>query len=84
MPGQYSTRGGCDPCPVEADLAEGLARLFLCACCRVQVLICCCCERGQICCAGGCAQEARQQAQRVDGQPYQSSRRSRLAPLQSG
>lgn len=78
MPGQYSTRGGCRPCSVEADLAEGSARLFLCARCRVQALICSCCDRGQIYCAGGCAQEARQQAQRVAGQRYQASRRGRL------
>ncbi len=79
MPGQYSTRFGCRPCPPEADPVEGAARLFLCARCRVQVLICRCCDRGQIYCAGGCAQEARHQAQRKAGQRYQASRRGRLA-----
>jgi hypothetical protein len=79
MPGQYSTRCGCRPCSPEADWAEGAARLFLCARCRGQVLICSCCDRGQIYCAGGCAQEARHQAQRAAGQRYQASRRGRLA-----
>jgi hypothetical protein len=80
MPGQYSTRGGCRPCLPKADLVEeGSARLFLCARCRVQVLICSCCDRGQIYCAGTCAQEARHQAQRAAGQRYQASRRGRLA-----
>ena len=37
------------------------ARLFLCAGCRAQVLICSCCDRGQIYCAGDCAPHARRQ-----------------------
>ncbi len=79
MPGQYSTRCGCRPCRPEADPAEGSARLFVCGRCRVQVLICSCCDRGQIYCAGGCAQEARHRAQREAGRRYQASRRGRLA-----
>jgi hypothetical protein len=79
MPGQYSTRCGCRPCPAEAAPAEGMARLFLCARCRVQVLICRYCDRGQIYCAGGCAREARHRAQRAAGERYQSSRRGRVA-----
>jgi hypothetical protein len=79
MRGQYPTRSGCRPCGPEADPVEGWARLYLCGRCRVQVLICRCCDRGQIYCAGGCAQEARHQAQREAGQRYQASRRGRLA-----
>jgi hypothetical protein len=79
MPGEYSTRCGRRPCPSKADLVEGAARLFLCARCRVQVVICSCCDRGQIYCADGCAQEARHQAQRAAGRRYQASRRGRLA-----
>jgi hypothetical protein len=30
------------------------ARLFICAECRAQALICSCCDRGQIYCAGDC------------------------------
>ncbi len=83
MPGHYSTRCRRRPCrgsggrgPAEA--AEGPARLFLCARCRAQVLVCSCCDRGQIYCAGGCAREARHQAQRAAGRSYQASRRGRV------
>jgi hypothetical protein len=51
---------------------------FVCGRCRVQVLICSCCDRGQIYCADGCAQEARQQAQRAAGQRYQVGWRGRV------
>jgi hypothetical protein len=55
------------------------ARLFLCAGCRIQSVICSCCDRGQIYCAGDCAARARHRAQRAAGQRYQTSRRGRLA-----
>ena len=54
------------------------ARLFLCALCRRQVLICSCCDRGQIYCAEGCAGEARRRAQRAAGARYQRRYRGRL------
>jgi len=78
MPGEYSTRCGRRPCPDEADPVEGPARLFACVRCHAQVLVCSCCDRGQIYCAGSCAQEARHQAQRAAGQRYQASRRGRV------
>ena len=55
------------------------ARLFVCAGCRAQSLICSCCDRGQIYCAGDCAARARHRAQRAAGRRYQTSRRGRLA-----
>jgi hypothetical protein len=55
------------------------ARLFLCAGCRAQSVICSCCDRGQIYCAGDCAARARHRAQRAAGQRCQTSRRGRLA-----
>jgi hypothetical protein len=78
MPGHYSTRCRRRPCRSLAVAAEGPARLFLCARCQAQVLICSCCDRGQIYCAGGCAREVRHQAQRAAGRSYQASRRGRV------
>lgn len=78
MPGHYSTRCRRRPCRSLAEAAEGPARLFLCARCQAQVLICSCCDRGQIYCAGGCAREVRHQAQRAAGRSYQASRRGRV------
>jgi hypothetical protein len=54
-------------------------RMFLCARCRVQVLICRRCDRGQIYCGSGCAGHAREAAQRAAGQRYQTSRPGRFA-----
>jgi hypothetical protein len=68
-------RGACRSAHHEARSA----RLFLCAACRTQSLICGCCDRGQIYCAGDCAARARRHALRAAGQRYQSSRRGRLA-----
>jgi len=78
MPGQYSTRCGQRPSTGAARAEDTPGRLFLCGRCRVQVLICSCCDRGQIYCAGGCAREARQQAQRDAGRRYQASFRGRV------
>ena len=55
------------------------ARLFLCADCRAQAVICSCCDRGQVYCAGNCAQRARRRKQDAAGRRYQTSRRGRLA-----
>lgn len=55
------------------------ARLFLCAGCRAQALICSCCDRGQVYCAGDCAQRARRRKQDAAGRRYQTSHRGRLA-----
>ena len=53
-------------------------RMYLCARCRAQVVVCRRCDRGQIYCPGGCAREARRAAQRAAGRRYQSSRRGRF------
>ena len=45
-------------------MADQSARLFLCACCRIQVLVCRQCDRGQRYCADGCAATTRRALQR--------------------
>lgn len=55
------------------------ARLFICAGCRAQSLICSCCDRGQIYCAGGCGRLARRRSQRAAGARSQTSRHGRRA-----
>lgn len=55
------------------------ARLYVCAGCRRQVLICSCCDRGQIYCPGDCAPRARRHSLRAAGRRYQTSRQGRLA-----
>jgi hypothetical protein len=57
---------------------EYTCRLFLCARCRKQVLICRRCDRGQIYCPDGCAQIARRQSVRDAGHRYQQSRQGRF------
>jgi hypothetical protein len=57
--------------------SRGAGRLFLCARCHVQVVICRRCDRGQIYCAAGCAREARREAQWGAGRRYQASVRGR-------
>ena len=64
---------GCEPRDAPS------ARLFLCADCRAQALICGCCDRGQIYCAGDCARRARRRKQNHAGRRYQTSRLGRLA-----
>jgi hypothetical protein len=61
---------------VQADPAS--ARLYLCAGCRRQVIVCSCCDRGQIYCRDGCAQQARRCTLQQAGRRYQASRRGRL------
>lgn len=56
---------------------EATARLYNCARCRRQVVICSYCDRGQRYCAEGCAQVARAESMREAGQRYQNSRRGR-------
>ena len=58
---------------------DPVGRFFLCGRCRAQVLICSHCDRGQVYCAEGCSQAARQESQRHAGRRYQQSRRGRLA-----
>lgn len=56
---------------------DGPARLFLCACCRVQVIVCSHCDRGQRYCAGDCAQRTRQRLQGQAAKRYQNSLKGR-------
>jgi hypothetical protein len=57
---------------------ENPARLFHCARCRAQVLICSRCDRGNLYCGPICAQQARRESLRAAGRRYQRSRRGRL------
>ena len=81
MQGQYPGNRGVRPRGVYRSDHGGVAsaRLFVCAGCRTQALICGCCDRGQIYCAGECARRARRGTQRAAGRRYQTSRRGRLA-----
>jgi hypothetical protein len=55
------------------------ARLFVCARCRAQVLLCSHCDRGNRYCGRGCRREARDAARREAGRRYQRSHRGRMA-----
>ena len=55
------------------------ARLFHCARCRRQVVICSHCDRGNRYCGKRCAQTARRQSQREAARRYQRTRRGRFA-----
>lgn len=57
---------------------EATCRLFLCARCRKQVIICRYCDRGQSYCADGCAKIARSHSLREAGRRYQQSRQGRF------
>jgi hypothetical protein len=63
-------------------LAEHPARLFVCARCRAQVLLCSRCDRGQRYCGRDCSRAARQGSRREAAQRYQRSRAGRLAHAQ--
>jgi hypothetical protein len=81
MQGHYPENRGVRPhgvCGFEQGEAPPV-RLLLCAGCRAQALICSCCDRGQIYCAGDCAQRARRRSQTAAGRRYQSSHRGRHA-----
>lgn len=52
-------------------------RLFLCARCQAQVLVCSQCDRGQRYCAAGCADITRLSLQREAGKRYQQGRAGR-------
>jgi hypothetical protein len=82
-PGNRGDRplGSCrlDPCEPDHGAASPSARLFVCAGCRCQVVICSFCDRGQVYCAGDCAGVARRRTLHDAGRRYQSSRPGRLA-----
>ena len=52
-------------------------RLFLCARCQAQVLVCSQCDRGHRYCANGCANITRRSRQREASNRYQQSRTGR-------
>ena len=56
---------------------EQTGRLFLCAHCQAQVLVCSQCDRGQRYCAAGCADITRLSLQREAGKRYQQGRAGR-------
>jgi hypothetical protein len=61
---------------------EQHARLFLCARCRTQVVLCSHCDRGNRYCNRACWRQARDEAQRQAAQRYQRSWRGRIAHAQ--
>ena len=61
-----------------ARLAELAARLFVCARCRAQVVLCSSCDRGQRYCQQACARWARHAHQRAAAHRYQRSPQGRL------
>ena len=54
------------------------ARLFLCARCRDQVLLCSQCDRGQQYCSRACSSTSRRERRREAAERYQCSRRGQL------
>lgn len=54
------------------------ARLFLCARCRDQVVLCSHCDRGQLYCSRACSFARRHERRRESAQRYQSSQAGRL------
>ena len=54
------------------------ARLFLCARCRDQVLLCSHCDRGQQYCSRSCSSVSRRERRRETAMRYQSSRGGQL------
>jgi len=56
---------------------EQTGRLFLCARCQTQVLVCSQCDRGQRYCATGCADITRLSLQREAGKRHQQGRAGR-------
>ena len=57
---------------------ESTARLYNCARCHCQVIICSYCDRGNIYCDKSCADLARKTSLRKAGKRYQRSYRGRL------
>jgi len=58
------------------------ARLYLCARCRVQVVLCSRCDRGNRYCGRPCRHQAREEARRRTAQRYQRSWRGRMVHAQ--
>jgi hypothetical protein len=62
-----------------ATSAAPSARLFLCARCRCQVVLCSACDRGQRYCGRACSRQSRDTAKRGAARRYQHSHRGRMA-----
>jgi hypothetical protein len=58
---------------------QSSARLFNCARCCCQVVICSHCDRGNVYCGKRCSEPARRQSQREAARRYQRTRRGRFA-----
>jgi hypothetical protein len=58
---------------------QSSARLFNCARCRCQVVICSHCDRGNLYCGKRCSEAARRQSRREANKRYRTTRRGRLA-----
>ena len=56
---------------------KNAARLYNCASCRRQVVLCRRCDHGNIYCSRSCGDRARRRSQRRAGQRYQNGRRGR-------
>jgi hypothetical protein len=63
----------------ETRLADHPARLFVCARCHAQVLLCSRCDRGQRYCGRVCSRAARSESRRDAAERYQRSRAGRIA-----
>jgi len=61
----------------KSDPIHDTARLYSCARCRAQTMICRCCDRGNVYCID-CALPARLEAQRRASKRYQESPQGRL------
>lgn len=57
---------------------ETSSRLYHCALCRIQCLICSHCDRGQIYCGSDCSQIARKNSIKDAEKRYQNTRRGRM------
>jgi hypothetical protein len=79
MQGEYPANGDvrlrfvCD----EGQTEPASGRLFLCAKCREQVVVCSRCDRGQIYCSGDCSGVARRQSLREAAHRYRQTSRGR-------
>lgn len=60
-----------------ACVDQATCRMFLCAHCRRQVLVCRRCDRGQVYCARTCADDIRHERQREARRRYQATLRGR-------
>ena len=79
MQAQYRTEESVRPLRLGCVSSDQTGRLFLCARCRAQVLICSHCDRGHRYCAEGCSWQARRQSQREAGRRYERTRDGRFA-----